>query len=181
MGKLNRVNTALLLAGLCLGACSERSAPAAEREAERRKQQGAAAAAAQTLDPRFDEQGKLRPSGQRMSWLELPVGFTRRAGSSAQHATFEAVDMPFVKVREYLEARMVPGTIVYRANGTTFQASLPSHTRLEMPPMDLTILETNRTRGEIRLAIDDLTPPAAEPLKEQSAAQELARARARAE
>ncbi|MEY4512864.1 MAG: hypothetical protein RLZZ450_4986 [Pseudomonadota bacterium] len=181
MGKLNRVVNMLFSACLLLGACSERSAPAAEREVERARQASKAAAAAQPVDPRFDASGNLKSSGQRMSWLELPVGFTKRAGSTTQQATFEAQNMPFSKVREFLEARIVPGNIVYRANGTTFQGALPSHTRLDMPPMDVTILETDRKRGEIRLAIDDLTPPAAQPIKEENAALELAKARARAE
>jgi hypothetical protein len=180
MGKLNRINQAVLVATLSLGACAKQSAPAPE-QTQQAQHTRASQSPAQAVDPRFDAAGKLKPSGQRMSWLELPVGFSKRAGSTAQQATFEAQNMPFRKVREYLEARIVPGNVVYRANGTTFQGALPSHTRLDMPPMDLTILETDRSRGEIRLAIDDLTPPAAEPLKEQSAAQELARARARAE
>jgi hypothetical protein len=182
MGKLNRVINTLSVSALMLGACSAESAPQTEREVARARQQSAAASATTPKpDPRFDAAGKLKPSGQRMSWLELPTGFTKRAGSTAQIASFEAENMPFTKVREYLEARIVPGNVVYRANGTTFQGALPSHTRLDMPPMDLTILETDRKHGTIRLAIDDLTPPAAQPIKEENAALELAKARARAE
>lgn len=182
MGKLNRVINTLSVSALLLAACSAESPPEAASKAARARQASASTGAATAKpDPRFDAAGRLKSSGQRMSWLELPVGFTRRPGSTAQQATFEADDMPFAKVREYLEARMVPANIVYRANGTTFQGALPSHTRLEMPPMDLTILETDRKRGTIRLAVDDLTPPAAQPIKEENAALELAKARARAE
>jgi len=171
----------VLVAQATLGACSEPAAPAPDELAARERAAAASAKQAAPLDLRFDEAGKLRPSGRHMSWLELPVGFSTRAGSTAQRASFEAQNMPFAKVREFLEARLLPGNIVYRANGTTFQGALPSHTRLTMAPMDVTILETGRQRGEIRLVIDDLTPPAQAPIPEVNAERELAKARARAE
>jgi len=188
MGKLNRVVAVVtvvpvaLTALAALGACSEPAAPAADVLAAReRAAEAAAKQQAAPVDPRFDAQGKLKPSGRHVSWFELPVGFTERPGSTAQTASFEAQDMPFAKVREYLEARMTPERIEYRGNGTSFREAQPSHTRLALPPMHLTILETDRNRGEVRLAIEDLTPPATPPLAPASAATALAQDRARAE
>jgi hypothetical protein len=181
MGKLNRVMTTALLAQVALGACSEPAAPAPELVAARKRAAEAAAKPTAPVDPRFDAQGRLRPAGRHVSWLELPVGFTERPGSTAQTASFEARDMPFAKVREYLEARIRPDRIEYRGNGTSFRDALPSHTRLSLPPMNLTILETDREHGEIRLSVDDLTPPTTAALPPASAARELAKDRARAE
>jgi len=183
MGKLDRVSAALLCVG-CLGAwtaCSAPSSPEEPRVRSARQQAAQQRAREQAADPRFDAEGRLKPSGEYMSWLELPSGFRQLPGSTAREAAFQAENMPFAKVREYLETRIVPDSIEYRAIGTSFRNALPSHTRLDLPPLHVTLLETDRDKHVLRLSIDDLTPPAAPPISEQSAAQELARMRTRME
>jgi hypothetical protein len=182
MGKLDRVNISLVGALCCACACSSAPAPEAEgRVVSARQQAREAAERKQAADPRFDAEGRLKPSGERMSWLELPSGFRRRPGSTEREASFEAADMPFAKVREYLEARIVPDSIDYRSNGTSFRSVLPSHTRLTMAPLHVTLLETDRKQHVLRLSIEDLTPPTTPPLSDEAAAQELARMRTRME
>lgn len=180
MGKFNRVRVGALCGALwaCSGSASER--PIEVRPVGTRERALAAQHAA-PADPRFDAQGRLKSSGKRMSWLELPVGFREQPGSTAQEAAFDAVDMPFSKVREYLEARIVPDAIDYRANGTTFRRALPSHTRLSMGALQISLVEINRDKRELRLMIDDLTRPSTPTLPEAVLMRELAKARTQQE
>jgi len=188
MGQLHRVSAraAALLACTaalaCATACSTRREPAPE---ETLRAESAAAAPRHTrnapADVRFDAHGKLKASSRRIGWLELPSGFRERPGSTARAASFEADDMPLPKVRAYLDQRLIPEGVDYRANGMSYRNALPSHTQLAMPPVNVTVLETDRDRHTVRLLVDDLSPPAEKPLPFDVAVQEHARERSRAE
>ena len=178
MGKLNRIVPALCA---LLGACH--AAPVEPQSDPQRPDRQRARAALQTAapDPRLDANGALKGSYARMSWLEIPAGFTLRPGSTARVAWYDAEGLPLIKVREYLQARVRSDQVEYRKNGVLFHEALPTHTQLTMPPVNVTLLELNPVTHALRLTVEDLTPPATQPLSEAKAAQELARARSREE
>lgn len=175
MGRLHRVIAAIALLSAC------RSTPAQQSgEARPTPRRAKAALDAPPPDPRFDD-GGLKPSQTRMSWLEIPSGFTLRAGSTAQKSWYEAYDMPIAKVREYLQARLASEKLEYVPRGMVFHNALPTHTKLTMAPLEVTLLELNHETRELRLSVEDLTPSATPPLTNVQAAQELARLRNRLE
>ena len=50
-----------------------------------------------------------------------------------------------------------------------------------MAPLNVSVLELDHEKRELRLSVEDLTPPATKPLSDVQAAQELARIRNRLE
>lgn len=178
MGKLGRVTlSALALVGACSSA-SERSTPSAEPKALERV---AVEQLAQPVDERFDARGELKSSGRRFVWLELPLGFAERPGASPRSASFEATEMPLVKVRDYLDARLAPAKLEFTRSGVYFRRSRPAHTQLEAALLDVTLIEMDAATKTVRLQIDDLSPPPEPPLSEEAAKEALARERSRIE
>ncbi|MET0284960.1 MAG: hypothetical protein ABW352_10830, partial [Polyangiales bacterium] len=118
----------------------------------------------QAVDERFDAQGKLKSSGLRFSWLELPAGFAKQPGSTPETGVWEAPNMPLAKVTEYLEAKLQPGSVEARPNGIAYKQARPTHTQLPLPPVAATALEIDPAAKRVRLVIDDLTPPREPPL-----------------
>ena len=180
MGKLHRVG--LLTCTLAIG-CSSSGARevAAEKRAAAIAARKRAEESAAKRDPRFDAAGRLRPAGQRVSWVELPSGFKEQAGSTKLTASFEAPDLPLAKVTDYFEERLLPGTIELRPNGVSYRNAKPKHTQLPLPPAHVTVLEVDRAHHVVRVVVDDLTPPSEPPLREDLAARELDRERKRIE
>jgi hypothetical protein len=192
MGKLSRI---ALTAVLLLAACKSREESAAPSSERRPLERIALEPLVQPSDPRFDAQGALKPSGRRFSWLELPIGFSERAGSTERAGSFEAKDIPFAKVRDYLDARIAAEKLDFTSNGIYFRRAKPTHTKLALPPLHVTLLdvagEARPVAGEargpagerssatrsVRLLIDDLAPPSTPPPSVESARQLLARER----
>jgi hypothetical protein len=187
MGKLHRVMCLVVLS-----ACSSaaRVEPAGRERPNR--QRAKAAVIAPGPDVRLDELGNLKRGDERISWLELPAGFVRVPGTTAQLAVYEASGVPLAKARAYLMARLSPDKVEYRKNGMVFRRSLPTHTELDLPPVEVTLLElearprsgepaANAGQHTLQLLVEDLTPPPTRPLSEEAAALELARAQKRIE
>lgn len=179
MGKLDRV--AVLVCALSFGGCRERAQPEAHAPAPAAPKPAALTSAAKQADPRFDGEGMLKGSGRHVRWLELPVTFRERAGSTAREGSFEAYDLPFEKVRDYLEARLVPRRIEVSDKRAAFHNAKPAHTQLAMEALDVTLLEISRDPSLVRLLIDDRSPSSEPPLTVEAAKRELARARQRIE
>jgi hypothetical protein len=177
VGKLNRVES-LMLCTLALGCSSQRI-----QSGEQPRGQAAAAQRASpapetaATDPRFDEAGKLKPSGQHASWVDVPSGFRVQPGSTPRAAVFEAPDMPLAKVTDYFETRLAPGSIDLRSNGVVYRSAKARHTQLPLSPVHVTVLEIDRDKRLVRVIVDDLTPSTEPPLPPDVAARELARER----
>lgn len=182
MGKLHRMKWAAV-ALLALPGCSEKLVRDPDG-VEIARGKGAASIAPRNRakqDDRFDANGNLKESGQRLSWLVLPAGFTKSPGATATLSAWEALDMPLAKVNAYLEAHLTAGSLAPRDNGVVYQDAKPSHTQLPMPKMTVTVLEIDPAGKRVRLVIEDLTPPR-EPMKSEAAlARELAEQRKRIE
>ena len=176
MGKLGRVSALALLS-----ACSSSSEGGGARGEHRALERVAVEQLAQPVDPRFDAQGALKPSGRRFVWLELPMGFEERPGSSPRSASFEATDMPLVKARDYLDARLAPAKLEFTRSGVYFRRSTPADSKLEAAVLDVTLIEMDPSTKTVQLWIDDLSPSSEPPLSVQAAKEELARERTRIE
>jgi hypothetical protein len=177
MGKLDRIAVLLLPALWASGCSSAPEQPAWAKEAARRERAASEPSRPAAQDPRFDVEGRLKPSGAHVSWLELPSGFRARPGNTQRLAAYEASDMPFDKVRAYLDERLVPKNALYLRTGFEYQSARPTHTALAVPPMHVTLLDTNRDKREVRIVIEDLTVTRAAPLSTKAAAELLAKAR----
>lgn len=175
MGKLGRVSALALLF-----ACSSRSEGEVARE-HKALERVAVEQLAQPVDERFDAQGALKASGQRFVWLELPMGFEQRPGSTARSASFEASEIPLVKVRDYLDARLAPAKLEFTRSGVYFRKSKPADSGLEAALLDVTLIEMDPATKTVRLQIEDLSPPPGPPLSVEAAKEELARERTRIE
>lgn len=181
MGKLNRMILAAALFGACAAACTEKSpAPASPQELEAIPRAKAAIRAPEP-DPRLDAEGRLKTSGLKMSWLEIPISFIRRPGSTERDASYEADGLNIDQVRDYVLSRVLPDRIEKRQNGEAYLRSKPLHTGLPMAPLNITVLETDPSKRLIRLSIEDLAPtaPPFENPAQAAAALEAMRARAK--
>jgi hypothetical protein len=175
MGKLHRVIAASAL--LC--ACS-RSSTDTQKPGEQAIPRARAAQRAPAGDPRLDAQGQLQPGSLKLSWLEIPIGFERRAGSTERNAAYEAEGLSVRLVREYLMARGRADEIDYLPRGENYHRLRASHTQLPLPPLDILVLEVDPGKKRIRMMIDDLAPTGT-PLTPTQAMEALAKARDRVE
>ena len=179
MGKLDRVIMIACLVAGCSARSPDQLAPGASARGEPRR---AKAALDQTLDQRLDGAGNLKPGPLRAVWLEIPAGFTERPGNSDRLSAFDSTGVPFAKVREYLQSRLVTDQVIYPADGVSFRHATATHTQLAMPPLDVMLMVTNREKNELRLIVEDLAPTTSEkPLSDSNAAQALAHDRGRVE
>ena len=175
MGKLHRVG--LLTYVLALGCSSNGRNAAPEQNAATRAALQRAAENRPQGDARLDASGRLKPSGLRVSWVELPSGFQPQPGSTKLTSSYEAPEMTVAKVADYFEERLLPGTVELRPNGVSYRNAKPKHTQLPMPSVNVTVLEVDRAQDRVRVVIDDLTPPSEPPLPLDVAARELDRER----
>jgi len=176
MGKLDRVGLLTYVLALGCSAPSARDAAPSDRTGALAARKGSTDGAA-AADPRFDATGKLKPGGQRLSWVEIPSGFVQQPGSTPQSATFEAREMPLAKATDFFEERLLAGAIQLRPNGVSYRNSKAKHTQLPLPPVNVTVLEIDRAQQLVRVVVDDLAPPSEPPLRVDLAARELARER----
>jgi len=155
--------------------------PALEKREHRPLERVTLKTEAPAPDPRFDARGRLKGSGKHVSWLELPVGLHEIAGSTPRMAGFEGDDLPFEKVRAYLEDRLAPRQLEVSEASIGFRSAKPTHTQLAMGSLDVTLLQIDRATNRVRLRVDDLSPSGEPPLPVNEAKKELARARERIE
>lgn len=177
MGKLGRVSAGALA---LFTACSSGSEAGSARE-HKALERVALEQLAQPVDERFDAQGALKSSGRRFVWLELPMGFEERPGSTPRAAVFEATEMPLVKVRDYLDARLAPAKLEFTRSGVYFRRSTPADSQLAAATLDVTLIELDPSTKTVHLRIDDLSPPPEPPLSMEAAKEQLARERTRIE
>jgi hypothetical protein len=155
MGKLDRVIMGVI--ALC-AACSDAAPQQAATGPSEAPPRAKSALAEPAPDPRFDADGKLKPSELRMSWLEIPVSFVKQPGSTEREAIFEADGLTVTQLSDYVLSRAMPDRIEKRRNGEVFSRARPVHTRLPLAPVNVTVLEIDAARDRIRLVIEDLTP-----------------------
>ncbi|MDB4989119.1 MAG: hypothetical protein JWN04_4297 [Myxococcaceae bacterium] len=163
----------VLCALLCACSAPARGPEGGAGEARPERKRAKAALRAEP-DLRFDAQGNLKPGSLHASWLEIPSGFSERPGSTAHLSAYDATGLPIAKVREFLEARLLPERVVYPLHGMSFREALPRHTQLTMAPLNVLLVELDRSTRQLRLIVEDLTPPATKPLSVDQAAQALA-------
>ncbi len=176
MGKLGRVMGVAVL----LGACSSNPPPSNDEGPASAIPRAKAALRAPAQDPRFDAQGNLLPGALKLSWFPIPLAFERVPGSTDRVGNFEAVGVTADQLRRYVDAHGTPAHIEYMKFGEIFQGLAPSHTRLPLPPVDVTMLFLDANTNKLRLVVEDRTP-SGEKLTPQQAMEKLAKARDRTE
>lgn len=153
MGKLHRVVLGCLLACACSRAGKDASAGGGEPLTRVELAQ-----TAPEVDPRFDAKGELKPSPQRVGFLEIPMGFQERPGSTPREGAFEASDMPVEKLRDYLESRITAGSIEFPRGGVAYRFAKPVHSEVSSARVHVRVAEIDRAEKRVRLLVEDLTP-----------------------
>lgn len=174
MGKLHRVSLLLLLFACSSG---EQSGPPSGQGTELKRV--ALKELAKPVDDRFDDKRRLKPSGRRFVWLELPMGFEEQPGSTAELAVFEARDLPFLAARDYLDEKLAAGRLELTDTAIHFWAAKPAYTGLKMEPLDVTLRKLDVSATKLRLIIRDRSPGNSQPLTVEAAREALARERQR--
>lgn len=176
MGKLDRVITM----GALLCACSADRVPLTEGPPAAIPRAKAALAAPED-DPRFDREGHLRPGSLKIGWFEIPLGFERIPGTTERSGSYEAAGITPAQLRQYVTARGTPTTVEYMKYGEIYQQLAPTHTRLPLPPVDVTVLVVDAKTQRLRLVVDDHAPTGEPTLTPREAMDQLAKARERTE
>jgi hypothetical protein len=173
MGKFDRV----IAVGALLCACSSNTPTVEEqRQAAAEIPRAKAALPAPEPDPRFDAEGKLRPGTLKLAWFTIPVGFERVPGSTEQTGYFEAVGVTPDQLRRYIDVQGHPGAVDTSPHGEIYTNVMPNHTKLPLPPLEVTMLIVDARQNKLRLLVEDHTPT--EPvLPLQQAMEKLAKAR----
>ncbi len=127
----------------------------------------------------YDAEGRLKPSGRMLHWLEIPTGFENTA-SWAQHHVFESDQVSVEKLREYLAARMLTGQVDELGQGALYRRVMPLSADAKAMRFDIQVGVTEGGRV-VRLDLDELLFPGVEPLSPEQAAEALKRDQARAE
>jgi hypothetical protein len=176
MGRVGRI--AALLALTCAPlACKKESADtrAAEPAALR-----SAAAPAQAEESPYDAQGRLKPSAERVEWLQIPMGFVRKPSSDERHVRFEAGPLPLDKVRDFVSARCLTGAVEESTYSSAYRAVQPLENDPKALRLNITLLARPGLQSTV-LEIERLTYGNAKPLVVDEARRVLARERAEAE
>lgn len=163
-----------LLGGL--PSCSEKPAttPAPARDTPA---VSASAAAAPSI---YDAKGRLKPSKERVEWLEIPMGFERRKQGYERHVLFDARGVPLDKARDFFATRMFTGKVEESATGLFFAAVMPISADQRAVRLNVQ-LSFRSFDNSLTLDIERLTYDGAKPLTDQEARKALANERARAE
>src|SRR5688500_3710635 len=133
MGRVGRV-VAPLAGTLLLAACGKSGRNLEAAQGALRTDAEAPGAVAESL---YDAHGQLKASAQRVEWLEIPVGFTRKAQRYGRHVLFEGHGVPLEKVREFFASRMFTGEVEEQPDRVFYRAVLPLSAATRSVPLDL--------------------------------------------
>jgi hypothetical protein len=175
MGKLHGVVLLTLLA------CGSREASTSAVNETPKLERVAVEKLSAPVDPRFDAHGALLGSGRRFAWLELPKGFAEQPGSTEAAGSFRADDMPFDKVRDYLDGRLQAEKLSMSDHSLHFLRAKPTHTGLALERLDVRLFEEQGAGSAVLLRIEILPGADAPAFPVAAAREELARRRQRAE
>jgi hypothetical protein len=128
----------------------------------------------------YDAQGRLKPSGERVDWLEIPMGFRRKEHGYDRHILFEAQGVSLDKAREFFATRMLTGKVEESLTRQRYVAVMS--VAADEAAVRLNVELTLRTfDNSLALDIERLTYGDAKPLPVEEARKVLAREQARAE
>ncbi|MET0286234.1 MAG: hypothetical protein ABW352_17275 [Polyangiales bacterium] len=175
MGNLGRV----IAIGALLGACSRNPEGASEARSTA-VPRAKAALDKPEHDPRFDAEGNLRTGSLKIGWFAIPMGFERVPGSTERSGIYEASGISQEQLRRYVDAQGQPKQVDSMAHGEIYKQVAAGHSKLPLPPVDVTVLVVDARARRLRLVVDDRTPTEPD-LTPQQAMEKLAKARDRTE
>ena len=180
MGRIGRI--ALLGASLSLGAlghgCS-REEPRVTRVAPKYvPPKPTSRPAAPQLAVPFDADGRLKPSGKTLGWLELPMGLLEKNQHGSHHAYLATV--PMQALTKYFDARVFTSKVELSGDSVQYHGAEPKAQRARGMRFDIA-LYPNRYDGMVRVTIDELPDAVMAPLSVSDAKGLLRQQQQRAE
>jgi hypothetical protein len=127
----------------------------------------------------LDAQGRLKSSGLKVDWFEIPAGFENK-GSRPQRHYFVSHEVTMGQLREYLGARMLTGQVDELGEGAVYRAVMPLSASEKAMRFDVEVAAIDQDTG-VSLMLDERTFLGAPPLSVQEAARVLAEEQAKAE
>lgn len=165
---------------LCLGACGgDESAPQGSGPSANEAAPPATAAAPAPRPSPLDAQGRLKASGRKIHWLDIPAGF-ETVGSRPQHHLFVSHEVTMEQLREFLAPRMLTGRVDERGKGAIYRGVMPLSAEANAMRFDVQVDMIDQGTG-VSLALDERTFLGAPPLPPAQAKKVLAEEQARAE
>jgi hypothetical protein len=116
----------------------------------------------------YERDGSLKGSAVRVAWLEIPAAFKRSAARSVgPHEIYEAANLPFDKVSDFLSKRVFSGKVDMDSGRAYYPAVMPLDMNANAARLNLLLTQI---AGKITLDIERL-PRAAEiaPLSDDEA------------
>jgi hypothetical protein len=128
----------------------------------------------------FDAEGRLKGSGRRVAWLELPLGFEQDPASRAMHHVFVGRGMTLQQTRDYLSERMLTGEVDDSGEVVRYRAVVPISGGADAMRFDVSVARVEGGQA-VKLTLDERTFLGADPLSVPEAREALKREQARAE
>lgn len=127
----------------------------------------------------FDEEGVLKPSGEQLAWLELPMGFTERKSSQGTHHVY-AGNVPVESVTRFFDRRVFTSKIELVGRGVQYKGAGPK--TLDPKAMRFNIGIYPSPKGtRVQLIIDELPTEGSAPLTVEEARALISQMQQRAE
>ncbi|MFT3924966.1 MAG: hypothetical protein QM778_20690 [Myxococcales bacterium] len=161
-----------------LAACSGPAAGPREEPSSAPKAASVTSAAVRAESP-IDAEGRLKPSGLRIAWFEIPAGF-ENAASRPQHHAFVSHQVSMTQLRDYLAARMLTGQVDELGEGAIYRSVMPLSAEANAMRFDVQVALVDQGRG-VSLTLEERTFLGAPPLSAKEAAKAVAEDQARAE
>lgn len=172
---MRRSRSGLLWVALALAACGGNAGGNDQADVVVPAPQAVAPKDAAVRASPFDAEGRLKPSGRMIYWLEIPATFENTA-SWSKHHVFESKEVPVAKVREYLSARMFTGAVEELGEGALYRNVLPLSAAADAMRFDIQVGLTAGGRV-VRIDLDELSFPGVPSLSPEQAAEALKRER----
>jgi hypothetical protein len=185
MGRVGRIAGTLLVLALCAGGpgCS-REKPRAAGTRVAAKYVGTKpfkAASEAVVESPFDAEGRLKPSGARIGWLEIPQGVTLHSSRPGHY--FYLGRLPLNALTKFFDARLFTGKVELLAGGTgvRYAAAAAKVAKANDMRFDIQLYASGNKPGEVTVTIDEVPPALTPPISVTDAKSLLRQQQQRAE